>query len=113
MTSETYSAAAADRVFDPDRSDIDEVNIHFDWLPAVTDNRVSFLCSIIRRGIRSTLECGIGLDRLNPGQLEALHSVLARRHAGIDGGREIVQATCGCSPSRCDKQVPRRIKSTP
>jgi hypothetical protein len=76
-----------------ERIDAGKVRISFDWRPTITDQRISFLCSIIRGGNQSSTEFVVDLARLDPGELERLHEILSRRQAGIDGSREIVQAT--------------------
>jgi hypothetical protein len=75
-----------------ERIDAGKVRISLDWRPTITDHHISFLCSIIRNDLRSTLEFVVDLARLAPGDLAHLHSILSQRHAGMDNAREIAQA---------------------
>ena len=71
----------------------DQLEISFDWQPTVGSGQIiTFYCSVIRRGKESAIEFNLALDRLETGELEQLHSILVRRHAGIDNGQEIAQA---------------------
>ena len=67
----------------------DELVLHFDWVQAVTNQCVTFCTTILRGSVRSEIQFEISLSRLDTDKLAQLHSVLSRRHAGLDNGPEV------------------------
>jgi hypothetical protein len=67
----------------------DKLELFFDWLPAVVSGHVTFRTAIVRGATRSSVEFTVDLARLDSDELERLHGVLSRRHAGLDSGPEI------------------------
>ncbi len=70
---------------------VDEVEVHFDWRPAVQNGRVVFQADIVREGRRSAISFQIDLHRLEHVELEQLNTFLARRHAGLTDGYAITR----------------------
>lgn len=78
-----------DRELTPVTPPLADVELFFDWLPAVVSGYVTFRTAIVRGATRSSVEFTVDLARLDSDELERLHGVLSRRHAGLDSGPEI------------------------
>jgi hypothetical protein len=71
---------------------VDEIELFFDWIPSVTNGSITFITTIVRGAARSTIQYEVDLNRLSSEELEQLHDVLCKRHAGTDNGPEVAKA---------------------
>jgi hypothetical protein len=70
----------------------DQVEINFDWIPAVQDKRVTFQVRLRRGDQKSAIDFEIDLAILNTEQLERLRDFLAARQAGMTPATRVVSA---------------------
>lgn len=69
----------------------DQVDLSFDWLPAMQDGCVVFKVRISRGESRSAIDFTVDLHRFAQAELEQLQASLVRRHAGLTSSYEVVR----------------------
>jgi len=79
---EALLEAAAERIFGSPHRNADEVKIHFDWVPVLTNDCITFRTTIVRRSNQSCVEYDVDLHRLHGIDLQRLHDLLANRPKG-------------------------------
>jgi hypothetical protein len=84
--------SAAGKLFDPDRTGTDRVEINLDWeIPSPADDPLIFLLAIRRGDRTSSVRLQVDLGRLDTPALERLHGFLAARHANLTPAVEVAK----------------------
>jgi hypothetical protein len=98
-------------------SDLDKVEVHFDWRSTVENGRILFQADLVRGDKYSAIRFEIDLLRLNQPELTQLYLFLERRHSGVTTHYEmarilywlvdcsIVQAQTGWNKSLRDSKI--------
>jgi hypothetical protein len=76
----------------PPRSDSDKVGISFDWEIPRKPSDIVFQVRVERGSRHSAIDFAIDLRRMRGAELEKLHDILVKRHAGLDDGYELTRA---------------------